>query len=78
MRLRQEQVRSLLLASSETHEHEVDCDTFVSLVAPYAEARAEGRAIPEGLRGVHEHERLCATCREELAALVQMIEAAKR
>jgi hypothetical protein len=78
MRLRQEQLRSLLLSTRETHDHEVDCDTFLSQIAPYAEARADERAIPAGLRGVQEHERLCATCREELATLVEMIAETKR
>jgi len=41
MRLRDEQVRALLNASRETRDVEIDCDDFLSLMAEYAEVRAE-------------------------------------
>jgi hypothetical protein len=77
MRLRDEQVRSLLNASRLTHDVEIDCDDFLSLMAEIAEARAEGRAIPEGLERASAHERLCAGCREELEALVESVSGAR-
>jgi hypothetical protein len=73
MRLRDEQVRSLLNVSRQTRDREIDCDEFLSLMAEYAEIRVEGRAVPEGLEGASEHERICASCREELAALVEVV-----
>lgn len=76
MRLRDEQVRSLLNASRETGDVEIDCDEFLSLMARYAEVRAEGRAVPKGLEKASAHERLCASCREELAALVDIVSGA--
>ena len=78
MRLRDEQVRTLLDASRETREVEIDCDEFLSLMAEYAEVRAEGCAVPEGLEKARAHEKLCATCREELAALVEIVSGARR
>jgi hypothetical protein len=72
MRLRDEQVRSLLNASRETRDVEIDCDDFLSLMAECAEVRAEGRALPEGLEKACAHERVRASCREELAALVEI------
>jgi hypothetical protein len=78
MRLRDEQVRSLLNASRETRDLEIDCGDFLSLMAEYAEVRAEGRAVPEGLEKACAHERLCASCREELAALVEIVSGARR
>ena len=78
MKLRDEQVRSLLSASSETRAVELDCDEFLSLMAEYAEVRAEGRALPEGLAKACAHERLCASCREQLAALVEVVRVAPR
>lgn len=78
MRLRDEQVRALLNASRETRDVEIDCDEFLSLMAEYAEVRAEGRAVPQGLEQACAHERLCPTCREELAALVEIVSGARR
>jgi hypothetical protein len=78
MRIRDEQVRSLLSASRETRDVEIDCDEFLSLMAQYAEVRAEGRAVPKGLEKACAHERLCASCREELAALVEIVSGARR
>ena len=78
MRLRDEQVRALLNASRETREVEIDCDEFLSLMAEYAEVRVEGRAVPEGLEKACAHERLCPSCREQLAALVEIVSGARR
>ncbi len=73
MPLRDEQIRALLLACRETHEEEIDCEQFLTGVAEYAEARAEGRAIPPALAKVEAHERLCANCRDECGALVALL-----
>lgn len=73
MPLSDRQVRALLLACRETHADELDCEQFLMFLADYAEARAEGRATPTTLAKVEEHERLCANCREECGALVELI-----
>ena len=73
MPLSDEQVRALLLACRATQADELDCEQFLTLVAEYAEARAEGRALPRALAMVEEHERLCANCREECGALIELI-----
>ena len=78
MRLRDDQARTLLKASRETRDVEIDCDDFLSLMAEYAEVRADGRAVPEHLEKASAHERLCASCREELAALVEIVSGARR
>ena len=78
MRLRDEQVRFLLDASRDTRNVEIDCDEFLSLMAEYAEVRAEGRVVPEGLEKASAHEKLCPSCREELAALVEIVSGARR
>lgn len=75
MRLRDEQVRFLLNASRETRDVEIDCDDFLSLMAEYAEARAESRTIPEALAKVEAHEQLCANCRDECRALIELLRA---
>ena len=73
MPLSDEQVRALLLACRETHADEIDCEQYLMFVAEHAEARAEGRALPRALSKIEEHERLCANCREECGALVELI-----
>jgi hypothetical protein len=74
MRLREEQVRALLRAARETRGVELDCEAYLARMAAYAEARADGRKpLPAGFDEVIEHERLCANCREETAALLQML-----
>jgi hypothetical protein len=74
MRLREEQIRGLLEAVRETREVEIDCEEYLSRMAAYAEARTNaGRPVPPEFERVIEHERLCANCREETAALLQML-----
>ncbi len=74
MRLRKEQIRGLLEAARETKDVELDCEEYLSRMPAYVEARAQaGRPMPAGFERVIEHERLCANCREETAALLQML-----
>jgi hypothetical protein len=73
MRLDDQQVRGLLLASRETHADEIDCEQFLLVMPELAEARADGRALPATLAQAEAHERLCANCREELVALVDLV-----
>jgi hypothetical protein len=75
MRLRNEQIRALLVALRETHEQEIDCAQFLTYLASYAEARAEGREVGGALAAAEAHERLCADCRDECAALVGVLNA---
>lgn len=73
MQLNDQQVRALLLACRETHAEELDCEQFLTFLAEYAEARTEGRALPQSLAKAEEHERLCANCHEECRALIELI-----
>ncbi len=74
MRLRQEQIRALLRATRDTRDVEVDCEAYLARMAAYAEARADGRRpLPAAFDDMIEHERLCANCREETAAVLQML-----
>ena len=74
MRLRDEKIHALLEAADATRDAELDCDEFLDRMAAYAELRAAGRDVPDAWRLVEEHERLCANCREECAALVEMLQ----
>ena len=73
MRLREPHIRSLLLASRETHDVEIDCEQFLVLMPAYVEARLAGRPLDESLEKAHAHEKLCANCSEELVALLEMV-----
>lgn len=75
MPLSDERIRALLRSCRETHSDEIDCEQFLTCLAEYAEARAEGRAVSGALAKMEEHERLCANCREECGALVELIRA---
>jgi hypothetical protein len=71
--LKQPQLQALAGAAAATHERELDCDEFLAQMAALAEHRASAGsqplAPPDGLVLAARHERLCANCREELAAL---------
>jgi hypothetical protein len=73
MKLRDAQIRSLLEAIRETQDQEIGCEDFLASMAALAEARFEGRAPAAALAKAEEHERLCPTCREECAALVEIL-----
>ena len=54
-----------------TREEELDCDQFLSLLAPYLDKRLEDA----GVRRLIEHHRdLCAECAEELRLLGKSLE----
>ncbi len=73
MSLTDPQVRGLLAVLGETRAHELDCEQFLARMAQYAELRAAGQPVPDALADVEQHERLCANCREECQALVDVL-----
>jgi len=73
MDLSKRQLHALTHALDETHDFELTCDEYLDLVAAYAELRARGEPIPASLEQVLAHERLCAACREETAALIELL-----
>lgn len=73
MALNDGQIRALMEASAATRDVEIDCEAFLDRMARYAEIRAASAPLPDDLRLAAEHEHLCANCREECAALVEML-----
>ena len=73
MSLSDQQIHSLLVALSETHAQEIDCEQFLERMAQYVELRVAEQSLPDGFARVEEHERLCANCREECQALVELV-----
>jgi hypothetical protein len=73
MTLTNQQVHGLLVATRETHDDEIDCEQFLTVMAEYVEARHEGRGMPAAFAQAEQHERLCANCREEAHALAGLL-----
>ena len=67
--MNQEQVRALAQVVGATDETELDCEGFVMQMAALAERQLAGGPLPDELRLAARHEKLCANCREECAAL---------
>lgn len=49
-----------------TREHELDCDEFVNLLAPYVDNRVQDPVI---IKLIEHHRDLCAECAEQLSFL---------
>jgi hypothetical protein len=69
MRLGDEEFRELARALLATRPEEINCDRWLEGVGMYLELVEAGRPIPESLRPVEEHLRLCPDCAEEYAAM---------
>lgn len=74
MSLTKQEIATLLEQIGRTHDHEIDCDQCLSLVAEFAEQELAGKPIPDGLDTVRQHLAICADCREEYEALQRALE----
>lgn len=69
----EQQLAALLESLADTHEREIDCDTFLARVAAFVEHVGAGQEIGEAFLAEAQHIRICADCREEFEALLAMI-----
>ncbi len=69
MTLGNEEYRDLARALLATRPEEIDCEQWLDSVGIYLDLIEAGRPIPESLRAVEEHLRLCPDCAEEYAAM---------
>lgn len=69
MTLGDEEYRELARALLATRPEEIDCEQWLEGVGSYLDLIEAGRPIPESLRPVEEHLRLCPDCAEEYAAM---------
>jgi hypothetical protein len=74
--MKDQQIAALLEALEKTRDQEIDCEEFLAQMPSYAELRAAGRPVLSPPAAAVAHERLCANCREECAALIDAISAA--
>ena len=69
MKISNEQINALLGMISLTQEEEVDCDGCLDRMAEFVEHSLAGKTIPEGLKLIEHHLRLCPECGEEFESL---------
>lgn len=69
MTLGNEEYRELARALLSTRPDEIDCDQWLDCVGTYLDLIDAGQPIPETLRPVEEHLRICPDCAEEFAAM---------
>ena len=63
------QVDLLIEMLSLTKDNELDCDGCWAQMAEFAENSLAGNSVPEGLRQIDEHLKICGECREEFESL---------
>ena len=67
-------VKGLMTALSNTREDEISCDEVYEVVDQYAEAVIEGKDVQTLMPLVYHHIHMCAVCREELELLLELIQ----
>ncbi len=69
MTLGDEEYRELARALLATWPDEIDCERWLEGVGMYLDLVEAGRPIPESLRPIEGHLRLCPDCAEEYASM---------
>ena len=68
----------LLAMAQATREDEVDCGRVGDIMAQYAEAHLRGDDLEPWMRQIDAHLQMCPECREEVEALLRILEADSR
>jgi hypothetical protein len=69
------QASQLAAMADATQADEFDCGAVQALIDQYAEAMARGEDAGRWLPKLRQHFELCSECREELEALLRILEA---
>ncbi len=69
MTISSQQVDALLTMLAFTKDKEENCDGCLIKMAEFAENSLAGKSIPDGLRSIDEHLKICGECREEFETL---------
>ena len=69
MPISKQQIDSLLTMLAQTKDVEQDCDGCFKMMAEFAETSLAGKSIPESLKCIEEHLKICSDCREEFETL---------
>ena len=73
MKPTREQLRELLKVVEATAPDEIDCEEFLARVSAFVEAYSDQAGIPNDLRKVAQHAKVCSECREEVEALAELL-----
>ena len=66
MKLSSQQLAELARSVSDTAEEEIDCEEMLARAASFLEAITGGDDLPESLRVVAQHLKVCPECQEEM------------
>lgn len=71
MRPLDDKLEDLARLVGDTADAEIDCAEMLNLVSSFLQKRQAGEALPERLRAVGQHLKICPECREEFDALIR-------
>lgn len=74
MKITNEQIKNLLGAVAKTSDDEVSCDSCEFQLAQFAETQLSGQEIPEALKAIEAHLKVCPECTEELEFIKRALE----
>ena len=72
MKPKRDQLRELLRIVAATEPIEIDCQEFLAQVGGLLEGLKIAGELPPEIRQVSQHLEVCAECREEFDALVEL------
>lgn len=72
--LTKEQLSGLLTLVGATHEQELNCAECAAFAAEFAERQLARLPLDEALKRVAQHLEVCPECREEMLALIAILE----
>ena len=75
MKITKEQMETLLGFVAKTTDHEISCQTCEDQLAQFAECQLTGKGVPDALRAIEEHLKICPECTEELDFIRRALEA---
>lgn len=66
MKISKEQIGALIGIVAKTSNEEISCQTCEDQIAQFAESELKGVAIPDALKVIEDHLKICPECSEEL------------
>ena len=75
MKMSSEHAKMMLMMIDKTQEQELACDEVHALLDQYVEMYLRGEDVTKLLPLVHAHLEMCMDCREELEALLRILQA---
>ena len=70
-----ELIKGIMHLLINTHDEEIDCETFFEMIDQFVDAKVQGEDLAKAMPLVLRHLDLCRDCLEEYEALLSIIEA---